>query len=82
MIDDASMRDGFVVCHNPDEAARDKQVRDGLLQQIAEATDGSDKLSGAAQGSTASFAPSASCVPPSADYAFDGERARAMHADR
>jgi hypothetical protein len=45
IIDDGTMRDRFVVCHNPDEAARDKAVRDGLLAQLGEAIDGSDGLS-------------------------------------
>jgi len=44
VIDDGTMRDRFVVCHNPDEAARDKQVREALLAQLADAIDGSDSL--------------------------------------
>ncbi|MCA1699173.1 MAG: IS1634 family transposase, partial [Actinobacteria bacterium] len=44
VIDDATMRDRFVVCHNPEEAKRDKQVRDQLLAQLTEAIDGSDRL--------------------------------------
>jgi len=34
IIDDGTMRDRFVICHNPDEAKRDKQVREQLLAQI------------------------------------------------
>jgi hypothetical protein len=44
VINDGTMRDRFVVCHNPDEAARGKAVRDGLLAQLTEAIDGSDRL--------------------------------------
>jgi hypothetical protein len=45
IIDDGTMRDRFVVCHNPDEAVRDKQVREVLLAQITAAVEGSDSLS-------------------------------------
>jgi hypothetical protein len=34
IIDDATMRDRFVICHNPEEAKRDQQVREQLLAQI------------------------------------------------
>jgi hypothetical protein len=44
IIDDGTMRDRFVICHNPDEAARDKHVREQLLAKIAEAIAGSDRL--------------------------------------
>jgi len=44
VIDDATMRDRFVVCHNPEEAARDKQIRGQLLARLSEAIDGSDRL--------------------------------------
>ena len=44
VLDDGTMRDRFVVCHNPDEATRDKQVRDQLLAQISTAIAGSDTL--------------------------------------
>ncbi len=46
-VDDGTMRDRMVVCHNPDEAVRDKQVRDALIAQIADAITGSDALSAA-----------------------------------
>ncbi len=49
MLDDGTMRDRFVVCHNPDEAARDKAVREQLLAQLSEAIDGSDRLPAAAR---------------------------------
>ena len=44
-VDDGVMRDRFVICHNPEEALRDKAVRDQLLSQIATAIKGSDSLS-------------------------------------
>ncbi|MCA1680307.1 MAG: IS1634 family transposase [Actinobacteria bacterium] len=44
ILDDATMRDRFVVCHNPEEAKRDKQIRDRLLAQLTDAIDGSDQL--------------------------------------
>jgi hypothetical protein len=42
-IDDAG--DRFVICFNPDEAARDKHVRDDLLTHLTDKIDGSDTLS-------------------------------------
>jgi hypothetical protein len=47
IIDDGTMRDRFVVCHNPEEAGRDKQVREWLLAQLTDAIEGSNRLSGA-----------------------------------
>jgi transposase len=44
IIDDGTMRDRFVICHNPDEARRDQAVREQLLAQLADALDGSDAL--------------------------------------
>ncbi|HVM14032.1 MAG TPA: IS1634 family transposase [Egibacteraceae bacterium] len=44
VIDDATMRDRFVICHNPDQAARDKAVRDQLVAQLRSAIEGSDRL--------------------------------------
>jgi hypothetical protein len=49
IIDDGTMRDRFVVCHNPDEGARDKQVREQLLAQLTDAIAGSDSVSAAAR---------------------------------
>ena len=43
VLDDGTMRDRFVICHNPDQAARDKTVRDQLVTQLADAIAGSDK---------------------------------------
>ena len=44
IIDDGTMRDRFVICHNPEEAKRDESVREQILAQLAEQIDGSDKL--------------------------------------
>jgi len=44
IIDDGTMRDRFVICHNPEEAKRDEQVREQLLAQIQDAITGSDEL--------------------------------------
>jgi hypothetical protein len=53
VIDDATMRDRFVVCHNPQEAERDLKVRQALLDQVTDAIDGSDRLSSAARSKLA-----------------------------
>ncbi|MGH2845659.1 MAG: IS1634 family transposase, partial [Thermoleophilaceae bacterium] len=53
VIDDATMRDRLVVCHNPDEAVRDKAVRDQMVAQLTDAIDGSDPLSTAARAKLA-----------------------------
>jgi transposase len=45
VIDDATMRDRFVICRNPDQADRDRAVREQLLARLTEAIDGSDRLS-------------------------------------
>jgi hypothetical protein len=45
VIDDATMRDRFVICRNPDQAGRDRAVREQLLARLTEAIDGSDRLS-------------------------------------
>ncbi len=47
MIDDGTMRDRFVICHNPEEAKRDKEIREQLLAQIQEAIAGTDRRSAA-----------------------------------
>jgi transposase len=44
VIDDGTMRDRFVICHNPEEAKRDKQVREQLLTQIQEQIADTDQL--------------------------------------
>jgi transposase len=53
VIDDATMRDRFVVCHNPDEAQRDRQVRAQLVDQLDEAIKGSDSLPASARAELA-----------------------------
>ena len=47
IIDEGTMRDRFVVCHNPEEAARDKQIREALLAQLTDQIADTDQLSGA-----------------------------------
>jgi hypothetical protein len=47
VIDDGTMRDRFVICHNPEEAKRDEAVREQLLAQLREAIAASDRLSAA-----------------------------------
>jgi DDE family transposase len=44
IIDDGTMRDRFVICHNPEEAKRDRQVREQLLARLGDAIEGSDRL--------------------------------------
>lgn len=44
VLDDGTMRDRFVVCHNPVEAERDRAVREQILAQLEEAIAGSDAL--------------------------------------
>jgi hypothetical protein len=44
VIDDGTMRDRFVICHNPEEAKRDQQVREQLLTQIQDAIADTDQL--------------------------------------
>ena len=53
VIDDGTMRDRFVVCHNPEQAERDRVVRDQLLAQLRDAIAGSDKLSTTARAELA-----------------------------
>ena len=45
MLDDATMRDRFVVCRNPDEADRDATVRAQIVERLEAAIEGSDQLS-------------------------------------
>ena len=44
VIDDGTMRDRFVVCHNPEQATRDRFVRDQLVAQLQDAIADADKL--------------------------------------
>lgn len=43
-IGDGEMRDRFVVCRNPEEAVRDRAVRERLIQQLESEIAGSDRL--------------------------------------
>jgi transposase len=45
IIDDGTMRDRFVICRNPDQARKDKVVRDQVIDRLTAKIDGSDKLS-------------------------------------
>jgi hypothetical protein len=44
IIDDGTMRDRFVICHNPEEAKRDQSVRERLLTRIEQAIANTDQL--------------------------------------
>jgi len=44
-VDDGVMGDRFVICHNPEQAVRDRAVREAILARLAERIDGSDALS-------------------------------------
>lgn len=52
VIDDATMRDRFVICHNPEKVERDRAVRDQLVAQLG-AIAGSDTLTKAARAELA-----------------------------
>ena len=53
VIDDGTMRDRFVVCHNPEQAERDRHGRDQLLAQLGDAIAGSDTLTKTARAELA-----------------------------
>ena len=57
MVDDGVMRDRFVICRNPEQAERDRIVRDQLLAQLADAIDGTDKLTPAKRAELAGGLP-------------------------
>jgi hypothetical protein len=44
IIDDGTMRDRFVICHNPEEAKRDAAIREQLLARVQAAIADSDRL--------------------------------------
>jgi hypothetical protein len=46
-VDDGTVRDRFVICHNPERAVRDRIVRDRILQRLGEQIATSDKLTAA-----------------------------------
>jgi hypothetical protein len=43
-LDDRVARDRFVICHNPDRAARDAEVRSQILERLGARIAGSDEL--------------------------------------
>ncbi len=43
-VDDGTARDRFVICHNPETAARDAAVREQILARLTEAIAGTDTL--------------------------------------
>ena len=44
VIDDGTMRDRFVICHNPEQAERDRSVREALVAQLEKTIADSDGL--------------------------------------
>jgi hypothetical protein len=44
-VDDGAARDRFVICHNPDAAARDAAVRERIVARLQERIAGTDALS-------------------------------------
>jgi hypothetical protein len=57
VLDDGVMRDRFVICRNPDQAERDKTVRDNVLAQLDDVIAGSDRLSKTARAELAGALP-------------------------
>jgi transposase len=47
VIDDGTMRDRFVICHNPEQAERDQAVRQAIVQQLERVIADSDALTAA-----------------------------------
>jgi hypothetical protein len=43
-VDDGAARDRFVICHNPEQAARDAEVRSGIVECLGTKIAGSDGL--------------------------------------
>ncbi|MDB5064617.1 MAG: family transposase [Chloroflexi bacterium] len=44
VIDDGTMRDRFVICHNPEQAERDRAVREALMAKVEALIADSDAL--------------------------------------
>lgn len=44
-VDDGTIRDRFVICHNPEQATRDAEVRAQIIARLQEKITGSDQLS-------------------------------------
>ena len=57
VLDQGVMRDRFVICRNPDQAERDRAVRDNLLAQLDAAIAGSDRLTKTARATLAAGLP-------------------------
>ena len=53
VLDDGTMRDRFIICHNPDQAARDHTIRDQLLTQLTDAIADSDQATKTARAELA-----------------------------
>jgi Transposase DDE domain len=53
VIDEGVMRDRFVVCHNPEQAARDHAIRTELTDQLQARIAGSDRLPAEARATLA-----------------------------
>ena len=49
VLDDGTMRDRFVICHNPDQADRDQIIRGQLLTQLGAAIADSHTLTATAR---------------------------------
>ena len=62
--DDGARTQRFVICHNPEQADRDQQVRANLVAHLQQLIDGSDSLdrAGAATSSSAASRPSPGCA--------------------
>jgi hypothetical protein len=57
VLDDGEMRDRFVICRNPDQAERDRAVRDNLVAQLEAAIAGDDRLAKTARARLAAGLP-------------------------
>jgi hypothetical protein len=44
VLDNGTMRDRFIVCRNPDEAERDRTIRDQIVARLEQAIDDTDEL--------------------------------------
>jgi transposase len=53
VLDNGTMRDRFVICHNPDQAERDATIREQLVAQLTDATESSDDLTSQARAELA-----------------------------
>ncbi|MDA8068154.1 MAG: transposase [Actinomycetota bacterium] len=44
-VDDGTVRDRFVICHNPEAADRDRAVREQIMERLSQEIAGADRLS-------------------------------------